>query len=47
MSGYLALDFYFWTPSYHLLVDWDENFGVDESGDAGRASRPTSRSATT
>ncbi len=35
MSGYLALDFYFWTPSYHLLVDWDQNFGVDESGDAG------------
>lgn len=35
MSGYLALDFYFWTPSYHLLVDWDQNFGVDNSGDAG------------
>ena len=35
MSGYLALDFYFWTPSYHLLVDWDEDFGVDESADAG------------
>ena len=35
MSGYLALDFYFWTPSYHLLVDWDQDFGVDESADAG------------
>lgn len=29
MSGYLALDFYFWTPSYHLLVDWDQDFGVE------------------
>src|SRR3954454_18480479 len=35
MSGYLALDFYFWTRSYHLLVDWDQNFGVDNSKDAG------------
>jgi len=35
MAGYLALDFYFWTSSYHLLVDWDEEFGVDNSGDAG------------
>ncbi|HEU5225106.1 MAG TPA: hypothetical protein VFV29_04805, partial [Actinomycetota bacterium] len=22
MSGYLATDFYFWTPQYHLLIDW-------------------------
>jgi peptide/nickel transport system substrate-binding protein len=29
MSGYLALDFYFWTPSYHLLVDFDQDFGVE------------------
>lgn len=35
MAGYLALDFYFWTASYHLLVDWDQSFGVDDSGDAG------------
>jgi peptide/nickel transport system substrate-binding protein len=35
MSGYLALDFYFWTPSYHLLVDWNQNFGVDDSKGPG------------
>jgi peptide/nickel transport system substrate-binding protein len=35
MSGYLALDFYFWTPSYHLLVDWDESFGVEAFDDPG------------
>jgi peptide/nickel transport system substrate-binding protein len=29
MSGYLAVDFYFWTATYHLLIDWDENLGVD------------------
>ena len=29
MTGYLAVDFYFWTAAYHLLVDYDENFGVD------------------
>ena len=33
MTGYLAVDFYFWTAAYHLLVDYDENFGVEaESG---------------
>lgn len=39
MSGYLALDFYFWTASYHLLVDFDENLGVEPAGgpDAGLA----------
>jgi peptide/nickel transport system substrate-binding protein len=35
MSGYLALDFYFWTASYHLLVDWDQQFGVDNSDGPG------------
>ena len=35
MSGYLAVDFYFWTASYHLLIDWDENLGVDSNNDAG------------
>lgn len=35
MSGYLALDFYFWTASYHLLVDWDKDFGPDRAGDFG------------
>jgi len=35
MAGYLALDFYFWTASYHLLVDWSQNFGVDNSGGWG------------
>ena len=29
MTGYLAVDFYFWTAAYHLLIDYDENFGVD------------------
>lgn len=39
MSGYLALDFYFWTASYHLLVDFDENLGPEPPGgpDAGLA----------
>jgi len=35
MSGYLAEDFYFWTASYHLLIDWDENLGVDKSTGPG------------
>lgn len=29
MSGYTALDFYFWTPQYHLLIDFDENFQAE------------------
>ena len=29
MSGYTALDFYFWTPQYHMLIDYDENFGAE------------------
>ena len=29
MSGYLALDFYFWTASYHLLTDFDQNLGAE------------------
>ena len=29
MAGYLALDFYFWTPSYHLLTDFDLNLGAE------------------
>lgn len=33
MSGYLAVDFYFWTATYHLLIDWDENLGVDKDVD--------------
>ncbi|MGZ5351878.1 MAG: ABC transporter substrate-binding protein [Actinomycetota bacterium] len=39
MSGYIALDFYFWTASYHLLVDFDENLGAEPAGgpDAGLA----------
>jgi peptide/nickel transport system substrate-binding protein len=35
MSGYLALDFYFWTSSYHLLVDFDTDFGVEPFDDVG------------
>jgi ABC-type transport system substrate-binding protein len=26
MSGYSAIDAYFWTPQYHLLIDFDVNF---------------------
>lgn len=32
MAGYVALDFYFWTASYHLLVDFDENLGAEPAG---------------
>lgn len=31
MSGYLVQDFYPWATSYHLLIDFDENFGVEPS----------------
>jgi peptide/nickel transport system substrate-binding protein len=31
MSGYLAIEFYEWTATYHLLIDWDQNLGVDKS----------------
>jgi peptide/nickel transport system substrate-binding protein len=30
MSGYLAVDFYFWTASYHLPLDFDENLQVED-----------------
>ncbi|MFM7719382.1 MAG: ABC transporter substrate-binding protein [Actinomycetota bacterium] len=30
LKGYLAIEFYFWTASYHLLVDYDEEFGPEE-----------------
>jgi peptide/nickel transport system substrate-binding protein len=29
MSGYLALDFYFWTGSYHLLTDFDQDLAAE------------------
>ncbi len=35
MSGYLAVEFYFWTATYHLLIDWDQNLGVDQEGGPG------------
>lgn len=35
MTGYLAIEFYFWTASYHLLIDWDQDLGVDKSGGPG------------
>ncbi|HET9723926.1 MAG TPA: ABC transporter substrate-binding protein [Actinomycetota bacterium] len=35
MSGYLAIEFYFWTASYHLLIDWDQNLGVDDGTGPG------------
>lgn len=31
MSGYTALDFYFWTPSYHMLIDFGRDFGAQPS----------------
>ena len=39
MTGYSATDFYFWTASYHLLVDFDQDFGAEPFGgpDAGLA----------
>ncbi|HLA92438.1 MAG TPA: ABC transporter substrate-binding protein [Actinomycetota bacterium] len=30
MTGYTATDFYFWTPSYHMLLDYDIDFAVEE-----------------
>jgi peptide/nickel transport system substrate-binding protein len=35
MSGYLAIEFYFWTASYHLLIDWNQDLGVDDSKGPG------------
>ena len=29
MSGYSAIDGYFWTPQYHLLIDFDVNFDAE------------------
>jgi peptide/nickel transport system substrate-binding protein len=29
MVGYNATDFYPWTASYHMLIDFDENFGAE------------------
>jgi len=39
IAGYSATDYYFWTASYHLLVDFDQDLGVEPSGgpDAGLA----------
>ncbi len=31
MTGYNATDFYPWTTSYHMLIDFDENFGAEPS----------------
>ena len=31
MSGYLALDFYFWTPQYNLPVDFGQDFSAEQS----------------
>jgi peptide/nickel transport system substrate-binding protein len=33
MAGYLALDFYFWTASYHLPIDFDTDFSTEEPSD--------------
>ncbi len=35
MSGYLAIEFYFWTATYHLLIDWDQNLDVDKGTGPG------------
>ena len=37
MSGYLAIDFYMWTPTYHMLVDYEKDFSAEPFGgfDAG------------
>ena len=34
MSGYSAIEFYFWTASYHLPLDFDVDFGVQEPSEA-------------
>ena len=36
MSGYLAVEFYFWTATYHLLIDWNqEDLGIDDTKGPG------------
>jgi peptide/nickel transport system substrate-binding protein len=35
MSGYLAIEFYFWTATYHLLIDWNQDLGVDTNKGPG------------
>lgn len=37
MSGYLAIDFYMWTATYHMLVDYEKDFSAEPFGgfDAG------------
>jgi peptide/nickel transport system substrate-binding protein len=30
MTGYTATDFYFWTPSYHMLLDYAQDFSVEK-----------------
>jgi peptide/nickel transport system substrate-binding protein len=30
MTGYTATDFYFWTASYHMLLDYAQDFSVEE-----------------
>jgi peptide/nickel transport system substrate-binding protein len=32
MSGYLAIDFYMWTPTYHMLLDYDKDFSTEPFG---------------
>lgn len=37
MSGYTAIDFYMWTPTYHMLLDYAQDFSTEPLGgfDAG------------
>jgi peptide/nickel transport system substrate-binding protein len=37
ISGYLGIDFYQWTPTYHMLLDYDKDFSTEPFGgfDAG------------
>jgi peptide/nickel transport system substrate-binding protein len=37
MSGYLAIDFYMWSPTYHMLLDYEKDFSTEPFGgfDAG------------
>ncbi len=47
MRGYLALDFYFWTPSYHLLIDFaQKDFSADPSLATNVETSPDSMSFT-
>ena len=47
MSGYLALDFYFWMPQYYLLIDWaQKDFSAEWSLATGVEVSPDAKTFT-